>query len=51
LVISNISGAILKQLAPANLSFEIDLSDVPSGIYFIAVKKANGIKQNRLTKY
>jgi uncharacterized repeat protein (TIGR01451 family) len=51
LVISNISGAILKQLAPANLSLEIDLSDVPSGIYFIAVKTANGIKQNRLIKY
>ncbi len=51
LVITDISGATLKKFLPAAVSLEIDLSELPAGIYFIAAKTAKGIRQNRLIKY
>ncbi len=50
LVITDISGSILKRFVPASVSIEIDLSELPAGIYFIAAKTAKGVRQNKLVK-
>jgi len=51
LIITDISGAALRRFVPSAISLEVDLSELPAGIYFIAAKTTRGISQNRLVKY
>jgi hypothetical protein len=48
--ISNIQGQLIKTLATTGNKTNIDVSALPSGMYFVKVKSENGIAVKKLVK-
>jgi hypothetical protein len=48
--ITNIEGQLIKTLITSSNKTDVDVSALPSGLYFVKVKTENGMKVEKFVK-